>query len=114
MRIDLFKSLEGVSYYGDIPEVHGLPESQVDSSCYCFDVELEELQRFADQVDEACGALIDVFDEDYFDAEKCKKLVGLLDALNCTGNESMDAFIADLRRCAQQAIKLGTGIVLEL
>lgn len=39
MRIDLFKSFEGASYYGDVPEASSVPDDQVESILYGFDAD---------------------------------------------------------------------------
>lgn len=114
MRIDLFKSLEGASYYGNVPEALSMPESQVDSKHYSFDVPPSELSEFAMQIDNACGAIVDAFDVDYLNASQCEQLVEFLDSYECRDNEPMSKFVADLQTAASRAAKLGTGIVIEL
>lgn len=114
MKIDLFKSLENVEYYGDVPESFGLPESQVETKAYDAVAYWPLLPGFIDEMNETCGTILDIGDVDYLDAAKCESLVGLIDSIGRQENELMAAFIADLRAAASRAIELGTGIVVEL
>ena len=77
MKFELFLSLKNMHWYGCIPcpkdgsgsevEVYQLQES---------DSPLLEA-NFLEPVDALCDALLDYGDIDFFDADKCKKLLSL-------------------------------------
>lgn len=114
MRIDLFKSFEGASYYGDVPEASSVPETQVESTHYSFDADVCAIMDFAMQIDDACDAVLDYTDVDFLNAQKCEKLVELLEGPISIKDEALVGFAADLKVAAQRAVELGTGIVVEL
>lgn len=114
MRIDLFKSFAGASYYGDIPEATSVPENQVESTLYGFDADWHAIIDFAMKVNDACGTALDISDVDFFDVRKCKELVTLLDAPISIEDDVLAGFVVDLKVAAKRAIELGTGIVVEL
>lgn len=115
MKIELFNSFEGVTeYYGDIPESYNLPESQVDSTYYDLPENLAALSDFAMKVNDACDALLDIGDIDFFDVQKCKSLVRFLESYIPPENGPSPQFVKDLARYAKKAIMLKTGIVVEL
>lgn len=117
MKIELFKSLEGViEHYGDIPESHNLPESQVESKRYAMPNNLSLLSDFAMEMNSACGTLLDISDIDFLNATQCKKLVSFVEAYGQTsGAQAMPKqFLSDLAMFAKKAIELDTGIVVEL
>lgn len=116
MRIDFFKTFEGITeFYGDVPESFGLPTSVVETKYY----DLEEYwgsigNEFTDGINKACGTLLDYGDVDFFDAKRCKMLVNHLRATKRPKGSSNQEFYDDLLRFAHKAIKLNTGIVVEL
>lgn len=114
MRISLFKDFEGAQYYGDIPEVDGLPESQVQTTYCDFEGDLHDLIDFALKVDDACGVHLDVDDVDFFDARQCEELIRFLSSIAPFKNESIAIFAVSLKNAAIRASELGTGIVVEL
>lgn len=114
MRIDLFKSFDGASYYGDVPEASSVPDSQVDSTRYRFNDNWQAIIDFALKVNDACDTALDISDVDFFDAQKCEDLVKLLDGPISINDKALAEFAADLKVAAQRAIDLGTGIVVEL
>lgn len=114
MRIDLFKSFEGASYYGDVPEATSVTESQVESKLYGFDADWQASSDFAMKINDACDTVLDISDVDFFDVKKCKELVKLLDGPIAITDKVLVEFAHDLRDAAQRAIELGTGIVVEL
>lgn len=114
MRIDLFKSFEGASYYGDVPESSSVPETQVESMLYGFDADWRAIVDFALKINDACDTALDISDVDFFDVQKCVKLVKLLDSPIAVDDGALAKFAVDLKVAAQRAIELGTGIVVEL
>lgn len=114
MRIDLFKSFEGVSYYGDVPQATSVPGTQVESTRYGFDADFHAIVDFALKVNDACDTALDISDVDFFDVQKCLELVKLLDGPITIDDDALAGFVADLKVAAQRAIELGTGIVVEL
>ena len=114
MRINLFKSFDGASYYGDVPEASSLPETQVESTLYSYDADWHAITDFAMKVNDACSTTLDISDVDFFDVQKCSELVKLLNSSVLTHDDVLARFATDLRDAAQRAIDLGTGIVVEL
>ncbi|KXB33067.1 hypothetical protein [Atopobium deltae] len=114
MRIDVFKTFDGVSYYGDIPQSFGLDDAIVESKRYSFDVPWSMLSDFALLIDDACDVALDAFDVEYIRYEKCNKLIDLLNTISYPEYKEMDKFIADLKVAAKRAIEYGTGVVVEL
>lgn len=115
MKIELFKSLEGVTeYYGTIPESYNLPESQVESKFYAMPKNLEALSDLAMDINDRCATLLDISDVDFLDASQCKLLLSYLESVDQYKNEELAPFITDLTQYAKKAIELGTGIVVEL
>lgn len=114
MRIDLFKSFEGASYYGDVPEASSVPEDQVESTLYGFDTDWHAIIDFAMKVNDACDTALDISDVDFFNVQQCRELVKLLNDPIATDDAALAKFAVDLKVAAQRAVELGTGIVVEL
>ena len=115
MAFELVKSLEGVSFYGNIPESFGAPEGSFEK----YRIEESDVlllnEDFVDSVNDACGTLLDYGDIDFFDAEKCKALKNWLVArLNRDCEDRLAELYGKLLDYAEQAIDLDTGIVVEL
>lgn len=115
MHFELFLTLEGLCWYGNIPLSSGVPKRvsekyQIEPS----DVRLLD-QDFVDPINDLCGTLLDDGDVDFFDANQCELLAGWLEER--IGRLS-DCRLAELYRIlleyANQAVSLGTGMVIEL
>ncbi len=114
MRIDLFKSFEGVHYFANIPQSFGMDDSIVESKRYSYDAPWGIISDFALLVDDPCDVLLDIGDVDFFNVSQCKKLLEVLDTISYPEFKEMSEFISDLKVAAKRAIELGTGIVVEL
>lgn len=115
MAFSLVKSLDHVSYYGDIPEPLPGYESDFDE----FGLEQGDIillkDDFADPINGICGTLLDYGDVDYFDAFRCKRLCLWLEGRFCMACDDRLAMLyRKLLDFASRAVELGTGVVVEL
>lgn len=115
MAFSLVKSLNHVSYYGNIPEPLPGYESDFDE----FRLEQDDLillnDDFVDPINETCGTLLDYGDIDYFDASQCKELcMWLEDRLGKDCDDRLAVLYRKLHEYAIKAVELGTGLVVEL
>ena len=115
MYIALIKNFDGLTYYGNIPEIFGAPESSYER------FELTENERdflirdFVNPVNDVCGTLLDLGDIDFFDYKACKKLINWLNKhIDKVKDEDNLRVYQALRVYCEQAIRLNTGIVVEL
>lgn len=114
----LFKTLEGVPYYGDEPDVpEPLPDPRVE--IYNFDIGKEYLgyfkQDFINPVDERLNALMDYTDVDYLNTEKCIKLeFWLKERLTRDLPEALNPIYEKLLEYASHAVELKTGVIVQL
>lgn len=114
MSIQLFLSLDGLDYYGDIPEIpedyNGIVEEYPLSS-----EDIKMLLCDIDSIDTACDVLLDFGDADFFNREKCEKLNEWIDnRLKNTIAPRYRETLEVLKDCCNQAIELNTGVVIEL
>ncbi len=118
MKFELFKSLDNLKWYVDIPESFGEPESKVEIYLIDGDPDKDEdllNEDFIDSVDNYCGALLDLGDVDYFSGDKLIKLAEWLrNRLNQPCHERLRELYTVLLGYADRAIALGTGVVIEL
>ncbi len=114
MIYQLILSLEGLDYYGDIPEAPY--ESGPNVEVYKFKMEDWPLFRddFIEPVDKLCDVLLDYGDVDYFNAEKCKLLHGwLTERLEKPIVPRLEELYRKLDEFTLRAIDLNTGVVVE-
>ncbi len=114
MIYQLILNLEGLKYYGDIPEAP--QESGPNVEVFQFDMEDWPLFRddFIEPVDTLCDVLLDYSDVDYFDADKCKLLHGwLVERLEKPIQPRLAFLYRKLDEFALRAIELNTGVVVE-
>lgn len=79
MAFYLVKSLAHVNYYGNVPEpVLGHEDAFEEHVLNQSDIKALNVD-FVDSVNDRCGTLLDLFDIDFFDANKCRVLVAWLD-----------------------------------
>ena len=114
MSFQLFLRLDGLNYYGDIPEIPEEPNEMVEEYFLSFE-DIKMILNDIDSIDDYCNALLDYGDVEFFDCEKCKKL-----------NEWIDRRVKDeiepryleilkaLETYCSRAIELNSGVVIEL
>jgi len=115
MRLYLAKTLEGLNMYGPIYDLgSGVPDKVED--CVLGYAEQEWfLDNLVDEINAACDTLLDDGDVDFFDVEKCNKLISTLsDIREIKVPEYCEYMIDKLREYAVDAINYNTGIAIEL
>ncbi|MDC7301114.1 hypothetical protein [Agathobacter ruminis] len=114
MRFQLAKTLDGIEKYGPVYDLgSGWPDKI--EEYVADDVDDWFLNNMVDQINASCETLLDDGDYDYLDAEKCAKLVKLLDNIsNEFIPEEYEIPIATLKDYAIRAIHNNTGISIEL
>ncbi len=116
----LFKTLEGIPYYGDEPDVpEPLPDPRVEKYDFDFSTNLEIWHQFKNDfvnpVNDSCGSLLDFGDCDYFDFEKCIKLKDWLEKrLAVDVPDTFKPAYENLLDYASQAIVLKTGVIVQV
>lgn len=103
MELVLVLSLEGLNYYGYIPETFQAKPGQTESFELTEGDEDLLDKDFIGPIDRLCNSLIDPGDVDYLNAEQCKLMLGWLETI-----------YRKLVEFANKAIELGTGIVFDL
>ena len=104
MELVLVLSLEGLNYYGYIPETFQAKPGQTESFELTEGDEDLLDKDFIGPIDRLCNSLIDPGDVDYLNAEQCKLMLGWLEW----------RLYRKLVEFANKAIELGTGIVFDL
>ena len=115
MNFSLILDYTGLNYYGHLPEIPYPPDSRVE--VYYFEDKENELlcEDFVDSINDYCDTLLDDGDIDYFDKAKCILLKSWLEKrLPSVSNERLKSLYGKLLEFANRAIKLGTGVVVEL
>ena len=119
MYIALILNLSLINrYYGRIPETSDAPANSYELHYFTFNpfdyFDLIDTD-FVNPVNELCGALLDIGDVDYLDAQQCSILVPwLVKRLTQACPHPLDEFYTKLLDFAQRAVELGTGVVVEL
>lgn len=114
MSIQLFLCLDGLDYYGDIPEMPEDPNGIVEEYPLSSD-DINMLISDIDSIDSACNALLDYGDVDFFNCEKCKKLNDWIDnKLKDSIEQRYRKILEILKDFCNRAIELNTGVVIEL
>ena len=115
MAFYLVRSLNNVSCYGRVPDPFSGPEGAFQEFSISSSDSLLLDGDFCDPINELCGTLLDYGDIDYFDAEQCKMLVSWINQrLRWECERPLLRLYAVLLEYAEQAIALGTGVVVEL
>ena len=114
MVIRLFLTLEGLNYYGDIPEV---PSDRTDCmeeiSLNNDDIEL--FCKDIDSLNSACNSTLDKGDVDFFDVQKCMHLRRwIAQRMTLPLSVRYETILIKLDEYCQRAIELKTGVVIEL
>ncbi|MHC8999209.1 hypothetical protein [Bifidobacterium bifidum] len=115
MELVLVLSLEGLNYYGYIPETFQAKPGQTESFELTEGDEDLLDKDFIGPIDRLCNSLIDPGDVDYLNAEQCKLMLGWLEwRLTEPINPRLETIYRKLVEFANKAIELGTGIVFDL
>ena len=115
MELILVLSLEGLDYYGYIPETFQAKPGQTESFELTDEDENLLDQDFVDPIDRLCNSLIDPGDVDYLNAEQCKLMLGWLEQrLTEPVTSRLETIYRKLVEFANRAIELNTGIVFNL
>ena len=114
MTIQLAKTLEGIKMYGPIYDLGtGWPDKIEE-----YVVEDRDdwfLENMVDRINATCETLLDDGDYDYISAEKCKKLVKMIDSLpDGFVPKPFDETILKLKDFAKKAVEYNTGISIEM
>lgn len=115
MNIYLAKTLEGMKRYGQIYDLSMEPEDRVEVISFGEDENRWFLKSHVDNVNAACGTLLDDGDVDYIGEEGCKILIRYFEDVNTSDIESQYRQVIDsLLDYAKRAIQYHTGIVIEM
>ena len=115
MKLILFYNLEGLDYYGYIPEVFHAKKEQFES----FELDEDDIdlldKDFVDAVNETCDALTGPGDIDYLNAKQCALMREWLEQrLKEPIHPRLETIYRKLIKFASKAIELNTGIVFDL
>ena len=114
MAIQLFLNLNGLKYYGNIPEKPENPSGRVEEYALSSD-DIELFVEDIDSLDAACNALLDFGDVEYFNAEKCGKLSEWIrERLEQPVSARYREILETLMNYCERAIALNTGVVIKL
>lgn len=114
MTVYLSKTLENIKKYGPIPDLSGEPQ-KVEEYVYDEEEGYWLLENLVDAINARCDTLLDDGDYDFFDVEKCKVLVELIDELpKGSVPKKYEKMVSDLRSLALRAVSYNTGIGIEL
>lgn len=116
MWVILFKTLEGVDYYGDRPDA--LEDDDPRGEFYGFDIDRQYWNileaDFIDPVDALCGTLLDLYEDDFFCVEQCVKLKAWIEErLTRETCPALKPVYEKILEYAIKAIDLGTGIIIQ-
>ena len=116
MWVILFKTLEGVDYYGNRPDA--LDAGDPRAEFYDFDINREYWgileTDFIDPVNALCGSLLDLFEDDFFCVEQCAKLkVWIEERLQQELCSVLKPIYEKILESAIKAIDLKTGIIIQ-
>lgn len=111
----LFKSLKNLDRYGNVPDIPDLPDDRVETYRF-LDGDRELLAKdFVDSANEVCNSTLDLGDVDYFDEEQCRSLIEVISTKKSkTQNSRLKKLYGILEKYAEEAMKLHTGIMIEL
>lgn len=114
MRIILFLELNNVKYFGYIPEISNDLTTKTEQFTL-LDSDIDFLKQDIDEINCECGSLIDIWDVDYLDYNKC---IILKNWINKKIEESIAERYKELLKLILQfchkAIELKTGVLFEL
>lgn len=115
MTFELFHTLDGMGWYGHIPQAINAPAGSTEVY-QLEDSDFGLLNRdFIDPVNDLCDTLLDDGDVDFFDAKKCALLIEWLeDRLKKPCPNRLREVYLRLLDYAKRAVELGTGVVVEL
>ncbi|WP_022750578.1 hypothetical protein [Lachnobacterium bovis] len=115
MRLYLAKTLEGLRTYGPIYDLgSGVPD-KVEDYVMEFDEHDWLMDNLVDKINATCDTLLDDGDVDYIPAEKCEKLISLLEDLpDQFVPQKYIKVVSVLKDFATRALKYNTGIAIEM
>lgn len=114
MAIQLFLNLNGLKYYGNIPEKPENSSGMIEEYALSSD-DIKLFIKDIDSLDVACNALLDLGDVDYFNAEKCRKLIEWIrERFKQPVSARYREILETLMGYCERAIELNTGVVIEL
>ena len=113
MKFVLFKETEGFKMYGDMPVIPMGNDPRVEKYELSYE-DLDLMMGIVDDLDNACNGLLDLGDVDYFIGEKLVALNKWLE-INCNSeNQKLNTLLLKLKEFVEQAISLGTGVIITL
>lgn len=105
MKFVLFKETEGFKMHGDMPVIPMGNDPRVEKYDLSYE-DLDLMMGIVDDLDNACNALLDLGDVDYFSGEKLLKLKRWIGA-NCNSdNQKLNELLHKLNEYVEQAISL--------
>ena len=115
MTFELIKDFSGLEFFGNIPDT----PNEVDERVEVFQLEESDWdildKDFVDPINNLCNTLLDYGDVDFFNKEQCSLLKSwLVDKLQQNLPARDKLLYSKLLDFADQAIMMGTGIVIEL
>ena len=114
MAIQLFLDLNGLKYYGDIPEKPENSYGRVEEHALSSD-DIRMFMEDIDSLNATCNALLDLGDVDFFNAEKCGKLRKWIgERFEKPISARYREILEVLKNYCDRAIDLNTGVVIEL
>ncbi|WP_288801157.1 hypothetical protein [uncultured Fibrobacter sp.] len=116
MWLILFKTLEGVPYYGDRPDAIDNGDARIETYDFSIGQEYEDLleEDFINPMYNLCGSLVDIDESDFFDVEKCAMLVNWLEnRFRQEVHPVLKPVYEKILEYAQKAIEYGTGIIIQ-
>ena len=116
MEFVLFLDLNGLDYYGYIPEIPDNPIGRVE--IFPLTNQWDDVDLFMNdlhEINEQCDALLDYGDVDFFNYEKCVKLKKwIVERLNKPIDTRYRELLEVLNGYCERAIELKTGVVIDL
>ena len=114
MGIILVKDLETIkSWYVDIPNIN----FEIKDSYEEYRMSGKEIRlilNVVDNLDNACHALLDLGDIDYFQGEKLALLNAWIEKNYKSDNEDLNEILRKLKEYVEKAIELDSGVIIEL
>lgn len=115
MYFALFLNLEGLNYYGHIPEIPKTTEKVI---LYELKNGWDDADLFADdldEIDDRCNALIDCGDVDYLNSAQCALLEAWIEErLRKQITPRYQELLEVLMSFCHRAVELNTGLLIDL
>lgn len=115
MLFALVKEPESLTYYGYVPNVPHKTDETAEVYLLSDEDKLLLNKDFVDGINTICNSLLDDGDVDYFDTTKCALMEKWLsDRLMKPCEPRLAELYTKLMEYAVKAVKIGTGVVIEL